>query len=65
MSALYGIAPAKGRIELDKTLAELGIDDKPPRLSASEKRATIRFPADTFVLTEPKPDDARCTPPRS
>lgn len=42
MSALYGIASAKGQVEVDKTLAELGIDDKPPRLSSKEKRATIR-----------------------
>jgi CubicO group peptidase (beta-lactamase class C family) len=42
MSALYGIAVADQKIRLGKTLAELGIDDKPPRLTASEKRATVR-----------------------
>lgn len=42
LSALYGIAIAADRIRLTKSLAELGIDDKPPRLSATEKRATIR-----------------------
>jgi CubicO group peptidase (beta-lactamase class C family) len=42
MSALYGIAAAKGQIDLAKDLAQLGIDDKSPRLSASEKRATVR-----------------------
>jgi CubicO group peptidase (beta-lactamase class C family) len=42
MSALYGIAVDKRQIDLNKTLAELGIDDKPPRLIAQEKTATIR-----------------------
>jgi CubicO group peptidase (beta-lactamase class C family) len=42
MSALYGIAVSKKQIDLDKTLGELGIDDKPPSLTATEKKATIR-----------------------
>jgi CubicO group peptidase (beta-lactamase class C family) len=42
MSALYGIAVAKQQIDLDKTLSELGIDDKPPVLTATEKKATVR-----------------------
>jgi CubicO group peptidase (beta-lactamase class C family) len=42
ISALYGVAVAKNQINLDKTLAELGIDDKPPSLTAVEKTATIR-----------------------
>lgn len=42
MSALYGIAVAGRQIVLDRTLAELAIDDKPPRLTAPEKRATVR-----------------------
>jgi CubicO group peptidase (beta-lactamase class C family) len=42
MSALYGIAVDRGRIDLGKTLADLAIDDRPPRLSAVEKRATVR-----------------------
>jgi CubicO group peptidase (beta-lactamase class C family) len=42
LSALYGIAVAEGRIDLSGTLAELGIDDKPPALTAGEKRATVR-----------------------
>jgi CubicO group peptidase (beta-lactamase class C family) len=42
MSALYGIAVSKKQIDLDKTLGELGIDDKPPSLTAIEKKATIR-----------------------
>jgi CubicO group peptidase (beta-lactamase class C family) len=42
MSALYGIAVARKQIVLDRTLAELAIDDKPPSLTAAEKRATVR-----------------------
>src|SRR5262249_36170609 len=42
MSALYGIAVARRQIALDRTLAELAIDDKPPSLTAAEKRATVR-----------------------
>ncbi|CAH1655065.1 MULTISPECIES: serine hydrolase [unclassified Chelatococcus] len=42
LSALYGIAVAEGRIDLPARLADLGIDDIPPRLTASEKTATVR-----------------------
>ncbi|CAH1657913.1 serine hydrolase domain-containing protein [Chelatococcus asaccharovorans] len=42
LSALYGIAVSEHRIGLDSTLAELGIDDKPPALTATEKQATVR-----------------------
>ncbi|MGB7759718.1 MAG: serine hydrolase [Bryobacteraceae bacterium] len=41
LSALYGIYVGKGVIKLSKTLAQLGIDDNPPSLTAEEKRATI------------------------
>ena len=41
LNALYGIHVAEGRIDLGKTLAELGIDDNAPTLSAIEKQATI------------------------
>ncbi|MFC2097683.1 serine hydrolase domain-containing protein [Bacteroidota bacterium] len=41
LSALYGKYVKEGLIDLDKTLAELGIDDDPP-LSEQEKKATIR-----------------------
>ena len=41
LSALYGIGVAEGRIRLDQTLGELGIDDRPPGLSANEKLATV------------------------
>jgi CubicO group peptidase (beta-lactamase class C family) len=41
LSALYGNYVRKGIIDLDKTLLELGFDDKPP-LSDVENRATLR-----------------------
>ncbi|MCP4207005.1 MAG: serine hydrolase [Shimia sp.] len=41
MSLMYGIAVDKGLIDLNKTLAELGIDETIP-LTAQEKTATIR-----------------------
>ncbi len=41
LSALYGRYVRDGVIDLDLTLAEMGIDDNPP-LSAEEKKATIR-----------------------
>lgn len=42
LSALYGIAVAEGKIDLSKTLGELGIDDRPPGLADAEKKATVR-----------------------
>jgi CubicO group peptidase (beta-lactamase class C family) len=42
LSALYGIGVAEGRIDLNRTLAELGIHDNEPRLTAAEREATIR-----------------------
>lgn len=42
LSALYGQAVAEKRIDLGRTLADLGIDDKPPALSVAEKQATVR-----------------------
>jgi CubicO group peptidase (beta-lactamase class C family) len=41
LSALYGIHVAEGRIDLGKTLGEVGIDDVPPVLTSVEKQATI------------------------
>ena len=41
LSALYGVHVAEGHIDLDKTMAELGIDDKPP-LTPLEKQASVR-----------------------
>jgi CubicO group peptidase (beta-lactamase class C family) len=42
LNALYGIGVAAGRIMLDRTIGELGIDDQAPGLSETEKQATIR-----------------------
>jgi CubicO group peptidase (beta-lactamase class C family) len=41
LSALYGIYWDRGEIELNKTLADLGIDDWPEPLLASERQARI------------------------
>lgn len=41
LSALYGIAVAKGQIELNATLDQLGIDDNPPSLTPEEKQARV------------------------
>ena len=41
MSALYGIYWDRGEIELNKTLADLGIDDQDDVLVESEKQARI------------------------
>lgn len=41
MSALYGNYVKEGIIDLDKSMHDLGIDDKPP-LSEEEKKTTIR-----------------------
>jgi CubicO group peptidase (beta-lactamase class C family) len=43
MSALIGIAAARGQIHLDDTLEQLGIDDNEPSLSPAEKQATVRM----------------------
>jgi CubicO group peptidase (beta-lactamase class C family) len=42
LSALYGRDSANGRLDLDKTIEQLGIDDDPP-LTAAEKMATVRM----------------------
>jgi CubicO group peptidase (beta-lactamase class C family) len=41
MSALYGIYVSDGKIDLNKTMGQLGIDDKEPKLSSLEERARI------------------------
>lgn len=41
-SALYGIAQEKGLIDINSTLAELGIDDNKNPLTETEKTATIK-----------------------
>jgi CubicO group peptidase (beta-lactamase class C family) len=42
LSALYGIFVEKKVIDLDATLAELGINDKPPGLTKEELQTTVR-----------------------
>jgi CubicO group peptidase (beta-lactamase class C family) len=42
LSALIGNAGARGDIDLNKTIGELGIDDNEPSLSPEEKTATVR-----------------------
>jgi CubicO group peptidase (beta-lactamase class C family) len=42
LSALIGIYLGRGKIDLDATLEELGIDDIPPSLTKEEKQATVR-----------------------
>jgi hypothetical protein len=41
MSAMYGVYIDRGAIDPTKTLAQLGIDDIPPPLTAEEKQARI------------------------
>lgn len=41
LSALYGIYWGRGKIDLEETLEELGLDDIPPSLTAEEKKATV------------------------
>jgi CubicO group peptidase (beta-lactamase class C family) len=41
VSALYGMAAAEGRVSLDASLAELGVDDYQP-LTEAERGATVR-----------------------
>ncbi|MBW7968836.1 serine hydrolase [Bradyrhizobium sp. BR 10289] len=42
LSALYGLAIDRGQINIDSTLAQLGIDDIAPSLTADEQHATVR-----------------------
>ena len=42
LGALYGIFIERGLINPGMTVGELGIDDIPPSLTASEKKATVR-----------------------
>jgi CubicO group peptidase (beta-lactamase class C family) len=42
LSALYGIYKKRGKIDLNLTIGELGIDDIPPGLTETEKSATVR-----------------------
>lgn len=42
LSTLFGWAVAGGHVKLDATLEQLGVDDKPPELTAEERQATVR-----------------------
>ena len=42
LNALYGIAVAEGKIDINRTLADIGIDDRAPSLSDAERQATVR-----------------------
>lgn len=42
LSALYGIPGLAEKIDLNATMADLGIDDNEPALTATEKQATVR-----------------------
>ncbi len=42
LNSLVGQQVGEGRLRVDQTLAELGIDDSDPALTASERRATLR-----------------------
>jgi CubicO group peptidase (beta-lactamase class C family) len=41
LSALYGIYVGEGKIDINQTLEQLGIDDSPPALTKEEKQARI------------------------
>lgn len=41
LNALYGIHAARGEVDLDASLAQLGIDDLPPALTDEERRARL------------------------
>jgi len=41
LNSLYGIYVGRGRIDLNKTIAELDIDDLPPGLTEEEKQARV------------------------
>jgi CubicO group peptidase (beta-lactamase class C family) len=41
LNSLYGIYRARGVIDLDRSLADLGIDDVAPGLTAEERKATL------------------------
>jgi len=43
LSALYGIAVQRGAIDMAATMGTLGINDNPPRLTDTEKTATVRM----------------------
>jgi CubicO group peptidase (beta-lactamase class C family) len=69
LSALYGAPVQDGRIRLDQTMAELGIDDIPPALTPEEKQATVRHLLQArsgvyHVAVADTPDVVAVRPPR-
>ncbi len=42
LSSLYGVHVEEGNVNINATMAELNIDDIPPSLTESEKKATVR-----------------------
>ncbi len=68
LSALYGIYWDRGEIELNKTLADLGIDDEPHPLMETEKQARIldllKSRSGVFVPAAYEGDNRGETPPR-
>lgn len=41
LSAMYGVQVAAGKIQMEATMAQLGVDDNEPALSEEEKKATV------------------------
>jgi CubicO group peptidase (beta-lactamase class C family) len=69
LSALIGIAVSEGRVHLDSTLGELGIDDNSPALTELEKGATVRELLEArsgiyHAALYETPDMAKARPPR-
>ncbi len=68
VSPLFGLAIAEGRLRLDQSLAELGIDDRTP-LTPEEKGATVRDLLTSrsgvyLPAAKETPQNRRARPPR-
>ncbi len=68
MSLLIGIAKEKGLLNLDETLAQLGIDESKTPLTAQEKTATIRdllmAKSGVYLQAEAETDFAKANRPK-
>lgn len=68
MSLLMGIAKEKGMLNLDETLAQLGIDESKTPLTAQEKTATIRHllmaKSGVYLPAEAETDFAKANRPK-
>jgi CubicO group peptidase (beta-lactamase class C family) len=68
MSLLIGIAKEKGLLNLDETLAQLGIDESKSPLTAQEKTATIRdllmAKSGVYLPAEAETDFAKANRPK-